>query len=121
MNYKQFTSYIADYKDIGSAERLLGEIGFPPDICLTADGLVTAVHIIAAVAENDVKSLVEMSGLSMARFAGKYTIPYRTVQDWCAGTRTPAEYIALLIGWEMISELPTEEGITEESIDATQA
>lgn len=106
MNYKMYINYINDYKDLGSAEQLLGQIGFPLDIELTAEGLVTAVDIIAAVAELNVKKLIEISGLTMRSFAAKYQIPYRTVQDWCSGARGPAEYIPMLIGWEMISELP---------------
>ncbi|MBR6873002.1 MAG: hypothetical protein IKN17_05810 [Ruminococcus sp.] len=109
MNYKMFIAYIGDYKELGSAEQLLGQIGFPPDEPLTAEGLATAVDIIAAVAELDVKKLIEISGLTMRSFAAKYQIPYRTMQDWCSGAREPAEYIPMLIGWEMISELPKED------------
>lgn len=103
-----YLSYIDDYKELGSAEQLLGQIGFPPDMELTAEGLATAVDIIAAVAENNIKKLIEISGLTMRSFAAKYTIPYRTVQDWCSGARKHADYIPVLIGWEMISELPKE-------------
>ncbi len=108
MNYKMFIAYIGDYKELESAEQLLGQIGFPPDENLTAEGLITAVNIIEAVATANVKRLIEISGLSMRSFAAKYQIPYRTVQDWCSGAREPAEYIPMLIGWEMISELPRE-------------
>lgn len=109
MNYKMYIAYVADYKELGSAEQLLGQIGFPPDIELTAEGLITAVNIIEAVATANVKRLIEISGLSMRSFAAKYQIPYRTVQDWRSGARPSPEYISLLIGWEMISELPKEE------------
>ena len=108
MNYKMYIAYIEDCKELGSAEELLGQIGFPPDEDLTAEGLAAAVNVIAAVAEADVKKLIEISGLSMRAFSGQYLIPYRTVQDWCSGAREPANYVPMLIGWEMISELPTE-------------
>ncbi len=103
-----YVAYIEDYKELGSAEQLLGQIGFPPDEDLTAEGLAAAVNVIAAVAETDIKHLVSLSGLSMSSFAAKYMIPYRTVQDWCSGVRKPADYIPMLIGWEIISELPRE-------------
>ena len=109
MNFKTYLAYIGDYKELGSAEKLLGQIGFPPDMTLTAEGLVKAVNIIAAVADNSIKTLVDISGLNMKAFAGKYLIPYRTIQDWCSGEREPAAYLSMLIGWEMISELPKEE------------
>ena len=109
MTYKMYINYIKFCKDLGSAEQLLGQIGFPPEIMLTAEGRITAVDIIAAVAENNIKKLIEISGLTMRSFAAKYTIPYRTVQDWCSGARKHADYIPVLIGWEMISELPKED------------
>lgn len=108
MTYKQYLAYIEDYKELGSAEQFLGQIGFPADMDLTGEGLAAAVEIIAAVAETDVKRLVSLSGLSMRSFAAKYMIPYRTLQDWCSGARKPGGYIPMLIGWEMISELPHE-------------
>lgn len=108
MTYKQYLAYIEDYMELGSAEQLLGQIGFPFDEDLTAEGLAAAVNVIAAAAEADVKKLIEISGLSMRTFSGKYLIPYRTVQDWCSGTRKPAGYVPMLIGWAMISELPRE-------------
>lgn len=110
MTYKQYLAYIEDYKELGSAEQLLGQIGFPPDISLTADGLVGAVDIIAAAADGSIKQLVELSGLSMRSFAAKYMIPYRSLQNWCAEIRKPPEYLPILIGWEMITELPKEMG-----------
>lgn len=110
MTYKQYLAYIEDYKELGSAEQLLGQIGFPPDMTLTAEGLIAATNIIAAVAETDIKHLVSLSGLSMRSFAAKYMIPYRSLQNWCAEIRKPPEYLPILIGWEMITELPKEMG-----------
>lgn len=108
MTYREYIAYIGDYKELGSAEELLGQIGFPPEMTLSADGLLKAVNIIAAVADGKIKELVLLSDLSMRAFALKYMIPYRTMQDWCSGVRTPPDYVAILIGWEMITELPTE-------------
>ena len=108
MTYREYIAYIGDYKELGSAEELLGQIGFPPEMTLSADGLLKAVNIIAAVADGKIKNLVLLSGLSMRAFALKYMIPYRTMQDWCSGVRTPPDYVEMLIGLEMITELPTE-------------
>ena len=108
MNYQMYIAYIEECKDLGSAEQLLGQIGFPPDMELTAEGLATACEIIAAAAESDVKRLISIAKLNIIRFANKYGIPYRTVQDWCYGARKPADYLVILIGFEMITELPKE-------------
>lgn len=109
MDFKTYLAYIGEYKNLGSAEELLGQIGFPPDMTLTADSLVTATKIIAAVGDNNIAALIELSNLNMAAFSRKYLIPYRTVQDWVSGVRTTTEYVTMLIGWELITELETEE------------
>ena len=112
MNYDYYKTLMGEYINLGrSKERLLGEIGFPEEPKLAADGLTKAVEIIAAAAENSMKELVELSGLSMRAFAGKYMIPYRSMQNWCAEgkeARTPPDYLALLIGYELITELKVE-------------
>ena len=44
-----------------------------------------------------IKQLIELSGLSMAKFARFYGIPYRTVQNWEDGKRKPPEYVLTLL------------------------
>ena len=39
------------------------------------------------------KYIVRMSGMSQKRFADRFGIPLRTVEDWCAGKRQPPEYV----------------------------
>lgn len=45
----------------------------------------------------DVRELREGLGLSRADFARRYGIPYRTVEDWEAGRRTPAPWALALL------------------------
>ena len=116
MEYEYYIMLIGEYINCGrSSERLLGEIGYPADIKLTADGLEKAISIIGAAAENNIKQLIELSGLSMASFARKFTLPYRSVQNWCTELnekRTPPEYLSTLIGYVLISEI---EGASDET------
>ena len=86
-----------------NSERLLAEVGYPPEITLTADSFVKAIDVIIAVSNKSIKCLVELSGLSMRAFAAKLLIPYRTMQDWCANTRKPPEYVLIMIGYILIS------------------
>lgn len=44
-----------------------------------------------------IKELLKQKGLSQSALSSKYSIPLRTIQDWCAGRRTPPEYVVLLI------------------------
>jgi len=39
-----------------------------------------------------------ISGLNKTKFAERYNIPYRTLQDWEAGKSNPPEYVRLLLG-----------------------
>lgn len=106
MPYEYYRLWISEYINLGrSEERLLGEIGFPPNIKLEADQFVKAIHIIASVAEKNINELIKTSGKSQTAFGRKYNIPLRTVQSWVGGVRQPADYIVMLIGWAMVSEL----------------
>ena len=106
MTYQRYYHYTRDYIDLGrSAERLLGEMGYPEDAPENADDYTRAVKVMGAAADGDIKQLCELSALSMAAFAAKYGIPYRTLQDWCSGKRTPPEYLPMLLGYVIVTEL----------------
>lgn len=44
-----------------------------------------------------IKELREKTGLSQAKFAERYNIPKRTIENWESGKRTPPEYIESLL------------------------
>lgn len=44
-----------------------------------------------------VKELCDEYGLSMAQLAKRFGIPYRTVQDWFGGKRTPPDYVVKMM------------------------
>jgi len=103
MDYDYYRSLIGEYLNIGcSEEKLLAEIGYPENIDLSPDELIRAVSIIGAAAENDIKRLVDLSGMSMRAMAMKLSIPYRTLQDWCNGNRPTTPYIVMMIGYALI-------------------
>lgn len=107
MTYKQYITYIDEYINLGcSSNKLLEKIGFSPEHDLSAEGLLKAVNIISAVAEKDIKRLVELSGLKGATFCKKFGLPYRTFSSWIRNQRNPAEYLLTLIGFVLITELP---------------
>lgn len=110
MKYEYYKMLVGEYFNLGrDKERLLAEVGFTPEVDLTAEGLVKAIDIIAAVADADIPKLVEISGLNLIGFARKMQIPYRSLQDWCAAHRTPPIYVPILIGYVLVSELPSDE------------
>lgn len=106
MNYEYYKTLIGEYINLGrSEERLLGELGYPEEIKLDTDNFIKAVAVIAAVADANMKRLVELSEMSMTAFARMFRLPYRSLQNWCADVRTPPEYVPMLIGYILIMQL----------------
>lgn len=52
----------------------------------------------------DVRRLVRNVNVPMVDIALQYGIPYRTVQEWCAGRRHPPEYVVRLLAYAMSSD-----------------
>ena len=48
--------------------------------------------------------LIKGSGMNLKEFSEYFSIPYRTVQDWNAGRRTPPEYLLELINYKLENE-----------------
>ena len=48
--------------------------------------------------------LIKGSGMNLKEFSEYFNIPYRTVQDWNAGRRTPPEYLLELISYKLDNE-----------------
>lgn len=50
------------------------------------------------------KDLRKASGMNMTDFAKYFNIPYRTIQNWEAGTRQCPEYVVELIEYRLQNE-----------------
>lgn len=48
-------------------------------------------------AHRSVREIADLSGLSQRKLADRFCIPYRTVEDWCRGVRTPPDYVRLMM------------------------
>ncbi len=46
---------------------------------------------------DDIRILAAEAGLSLMALSKRFDIPYRTVQDWAAGKRTPPVYVLRMI------------------------
>ncbi len=51
-----------------------------------------------------IKELREEMGMSRAEFSRVLEIPYRTIEDWEKGLRTPPEYVVRLIEYRLKNE-----------------
>ena len=45
----------------------------------------------------DIRTLAADAGLSLRALSQRYGIPYRTIQDWALGRRTPPPYVLRLL------------------------
>lgn len=49
------------------------------------------------VAHMSVRDIRTAAGLTQAAMASRFCIPQRTIEDWCAGKRTPPDYVRLMM------------------------
>lgn len=59
-----------------------------------------------------VKDIAAEAGLSCRKLAEKFSIPQRTMEDWCAGRRTPPEYVLSMMHTIIARETPQHSVIT---------
>ena len=52
-------------------------------------------------AAKTIRKLREQTGMTRTEFSKHLGIPYRTIDDWEAGRRTPPEYIPRLISFQL--------------------
>lgn len=48
-------------------------------------------------ANRSIMEIAEAAGLSHRKLAERFGIPYRTVENWCSGNRTPPDYVLLMM------------------------
>lgn len=79
--------YLSEY----SYNEWFDEIGLKPDESIN---ILSNIHDIAHM---PIRDMVIKSGLSQAKFAEKFCIPKRTVENWCSNTNKCPVYIRLMI------------------------
>ena len=55
-----------------------------------------------------------LTGLSQRAFADRYHIPYRNIENWEQGSRTPSAWILELLEFRVLSDYPETEKEQEE-------
>lgn len=61
-----------------------------------------------------IKEIRALTGLSQVRFAERYRIPRRTVENWESGVTAPPEYVLELLEFKILTELHEQKGQHEE-------
>ena len=88
-NYADRDAYISDLA-------LSSVWGDPEDADIPAARLEWLGQIWDAT-RRDTAAILAASGMNMMQLSQRLLIPYRTVQDWAAGKRTPPAWTLLLI------------------------
>lgn len=87
---------IAD-RDAYVSDMALSSIwGDEPDADIPAERLEQLAAIWEA-AHRSVRDIVYAAGLTQRQLADRFCAPYRTVEDWCRGLRTPPDYVRLMM------------------------
>ena len=58
---------------------------------------VEAIEKIWDAYHKSVKEIAAEAGMTQRKLADRFCIPLRTVEDWCAGKRTPPDYVRLMM------------------------
>lgn len=58
---------------------------------------ITAVGNIWDAVHRGVKDIAAAAGISQRKLAERFCIPYRTMDDWCRGVRTPPDHVRLMM------------------------
>lgn len=53
-----------------------------------------------------IKEIRKMTGLSQAKFAARYEIPKRTIENWETGKTEPPEYVYKLLLRVVVEDFP---------------
>lgn len=48
-------------------------------------------------AHRSCKEIAAAAGMSQRKLAERFVIPYKTMEDWCRGTRTPPVYTLMMM------------------------
>lgn len=102
MNQKQYSICISKaqhYDDLDSyisALALSSIWGDAPDAEIPV-ARIDQLGSIYDAAHRSVTDIAKAAGLSQRKLADRFCIPIRTVEDWCAGKRTPPDYVRLMM------------------------
>lgn len=57
---------------------------------------ITFLGSIWDAAHRTMKEIASVAGMSQRKLAERFCVPYRTMEDWCRGVRTPPDYVRLM-------------------------
>lgn len=103
--YQDFLRLLTDVTECNDLDSYIAEVGgsVPLDDVTTVIGLLTDIWELGKGGLT-VSKIAAVSETSLRHLAMTYGLPYRTVQDWAAGARTPPEWQLPLIAYAVLSD-----------------
>ena len=102
MTYKQYSTCVTDAQKYTDREAYISDLALssmwgdlPEDDIPTAR--VEAIAKIWDAYHKSVKDIAAEAGMTQRELAERFCIPLRTVEDWCAGKRTPPDYVRVMM------------------------
>lgn len=95
-NYQDRDAYVSDL--------VLSSIWGDDPVDDIPEAMVDAVGQIWDAAHKSVKQIAADAGMAQRSIAERFCIPLRTVEDWCAGKRTPPDYVRMMMQ-ELLGQL----------------
>lgn len=100
INYKRFQEIIYAAEEQPDQAVFLAEYGIPEwiltEVTNDEEKAVEMIKNIHHITHITAKNLIAESGLTQTRFAERFMIPLRTVQNWCGGQRTMPRYVKFM-------------------------
>lgn len=100
IDYKRFQEIVYAAEEQPDQDLFLAEYGIPEWVLseVTNDEkqaveLITRIHTVVHMTSAE---LVKTSGMTQTKFAERFMIPLRTVQNWCGGQRTMPRYVKFM-------------------------
>lgn len=88
-NYADRDAYISDLA-LSTVWGDAPDMGIPSDRIEQLGSIYDAVH-------RSVKDIAAAAGMSCRKLAERYAIPYRTMEDWCAGKNKCPHYLRMMM------------------------
>ena len=98
---KKYDTYLSTW-DLGATEDYFTEID-----SMTANDVRDLLdEMLADEQREEFREIVAQTGLSLAKFAERYEIPLRSVENWIGGQRTAPDYVIKLLARVVAEDFP---------------
>lgn len=105
MTYQKFRDLCISAQDCSSLELFIVELGATDGLFDCSDEQIPVIlEKIYALKDRTIKSLLNVAGLSQAKFSRDYFISIRTIEDWVAEKAKQSEYNFYMMAYAVFSD-----------------